>query len=216
MHSNLSKLIFYIVSYINEHESYVTKTKLLKILYLFDVEYYRLTGEIFTGFDWKYFHLGPWTQEYDDLLDTLISQDSLRVSSGSKGNEFFSTYEKVELGNLFGSFKEERPLTRVLKSWAEESASSILDYVYFQTEPMQSGKRYKRLDFTTVPREEVSLFRLDSSSKSQAQIQAIKEEVKEKLDILKKSHKRGFKVENKPRYDEVFFNAIEELELQNR
>ena len=29
-----------IVSYVNEHKGYVTKTKLLKLLYLFDVEFF--------------------------------------------------------------------------------------------------------------------------------------------------------------------------------
>ena len=40
--------------------SYFTKTKLLKLLYLFDVEYYRIHRIIFfTGFSWKFYHLGP-------------------------------------------------------------------------------------------------------------------------------------------------------------
>ena len=37
----VDNLIPAIVTWIAEHDSYATKTKLLRLLYLFDVEYYR-------------------------------------------------------------------------------------------------------------------------------------------------------------------------------
>ncbi len=42
MNQALVKLIPAIISAVVERGGYVTKTKLLKLLYLFDVEYYRL------------------------------------------------------------------------------------------------------------------------------------------------------------------------------
>ena len=38
---DLSNLILSIVSYVKDRGGYVTKTKLIKFLYLIDVEYYR-------------------------------------------------------------------------------------------------------------------------------------------------------------------------------
>ena len=58
--SSIEKLMIAIVSWAVEQGSYITKTKLLKLLYLFDVEYYRVHRRTFTGFSWKFFHLGPW------------------------------------------------------------------------------------------------------------------------------------------------------------
>ena len=37
----LAELITAVVSYVTKREGYITKTKLLKLLYLFDVEFYR-------------------------------------------------------------------------------------------------------------------------------------------------------------------------------
>ena len=53
----IDNLIPAVVTWVVEHDSYVTKTKLLKLLYVFDVEYYRHRST-FTGFGWKFFHLG--------------------------------------------------------------------------------------------------------------------------------------------------------------
>jgi hypothetical protein len=77
MNSSLPELIVAVVSYVTEHGGYVTKTKLLKLLYLFDVEFYRAHGRTFTEFQWKYFHLGPWTREFDPLLEGLLSKGDL-------------------------------------------------------------------------------------------------------------------------------------------
>ena len=68
MDKRLADLLVAIVSYVTTHDGYVTKTKLLKLLYLLDVEFYRAHGQMFTGFNWKYFHLGPWTDEFDPLF----------------------------------------------------------------------------------------------------------------------------------------------------
>ena len=73
-----ANLIPVIVTWIAEHDSYATKTKLLKLLYLFDVEYYRQHQHTrFTGFGWKFFHLGPWAAEYDPMLSGLLAHGVL-------------------------------------------------------------------------------------------------------------------------------------------
>ena len=74
---NIEKLIAAIVTWVVGEGSYVTKTKLLKLLYLFDVEYYRAHRETFTGFGWKFFHLGPWAAEFDPALDELVNRGTL-------------------------------------------------------------------------------------------------------------------------------------------
>ena len=73
----VDNLISAIVTWIAEHDSYATKTKLLKLLYLFDVEYYRQHRCKFTGFGWKFFHLGPWAAEYDPTLSGLLAHGVL-------------------------------------------------------------------------------------------------------------------------------------------
>lgn len=50
----LEKLIPAIVSHVNQQGGTVTKTKLLMLLYLFDIEWYRTHGETYTGFEWVF------------------------------------------------------------------------------------------------------------------------------------------------------------------
>jgi hypothetical protein len=78
------KLIHAIVSQVVEKGGYVTKTKLLKLLYLFDVEYYRVHRQTFTGFNWKFFHLGPWAREFDPLMEELVHSETLVESTSAK------------------------------------------------------------------------------------------------------------------------------------
>ena len=70
-------LIEAIANWIKDRDSYLTKTKLLKLLYLFDLEFFRAHGKTFTGFSWKFFHLGPWAAEYDDILQGLLADQAL-------------------------------------------------------------------------------------------------------------------------------------------
>src|ERR1700693_6525542 len=70
-------LVAAIITWIDEQDSYVTKTKLLKLLYLFDVEYYRVHRQTFTGFGWKFFHLGPWAAEFDPALEGLVTNGAV-------------------------------------------------------------------------------------------------------------------------------------------
>lgn len=48
----VGELIAYIVNDINSRGKLATKEKVLMLLYLFDIEYYRTHRETFTGFTW--------------------------------------------------------------------------------------------------------------------------------------------------------------------
>src|SRR5271154_3939278 len=87
---NIEKLVAAIVTWVVGEESYATKTKLLKLLYLFDVEYYRAHRQIFTGFSWKFYHLGPWATEFDDFLDEIVTSGMLLQQRSN--SEFETVY----------------------------------------------------------------------------------------------------------------------------
>ena len=72
------KLIAAVVTWVVEQGSYVTKTKLLKLLYLFDIEYYRVHRQTFTGFSWKFFHLAVYSDsDRNERSRFSRSQDAL-------------------------------------------------------------------------------------------------------------------------------------------
>ncbi len=214
MNQAVKSLIPAIAAFVKERESYLSKTKLLKLLYLFDIEYYRIHRETFTGFQWKFFHLGPWTNELDPLLDELtasvdlVARPNLKPEFDSKNYE---ASEEHDTGSLFTSHQDKGALESVLYTWAERSTSEILDYVYFRTEPMERGIRNAPLDFSTIPTQAPEKYTKPTSSTPSSEIARLRREFRERMARLKNREQERFDF-TPPRYDEEFLQAIGKLD----
>lgn len=207
-------LIAAIVAWIVEHDSYVTKTKLLKLLYLFDVEYYRRYQRTFTGFGWKFFHLGPWAAEYDTALGGLLAQEVL-TEQRSNSSEYETTFYKpsvaMDIHGVFSNAKDESILLEVLKRWGTRTTGEILNYVYFQTEPMEAGIRNQPLDFSLIAMERPAVYSRSSSGRSAADIRKLREQFERQQAEKKAEEQRPFAF-TPPRYDDEYFEAMAKLQ----
>jgi hypothetical protein len=211
MNSTLVELIPAIVSYVTSRGGYVTKTKLLKLLYLIDVDFYRVHRRTLTSFQWKYFHLGPWTNEFDPILDELIAGSFLQESRSDKSEydtRFFQSNESPDLAKLFHTFKDEAIVKIVLDTWGNRTTAEILDYVYFQTEPMEYGIRNERLDFSRISSYVPEPYKRSSSGKTKHEIARLRGEFKRKVPA---ANKPRFEF-TPPRYDGEFLEAMEKLD----
>jgi hypothetical protein len=216
MEPSLEKLIAAIVSHVQRNDGYITKTKLLKLLYLFDVEYYRIHRKTFTGLQWMYFHLGPWTDEYDPILRDLVSRNILIPSQSSNSDyetTFYRTPERVEVFKLFPQFGDEKSLRVVLNAWGNKTTAEILDHVYFRTEPMEKGERGKLLDFSVIPAEEPLRYKRSSSGKTPEQIRQLRKRFQQE-SAARATSKEARSI-TPPRYDEEFWEAMSKLETMN-
>jgi hypothetical protein len=212
MNSLLTQLVVAIVSYVTENGGYMSKTKLLKLLYLFDVEFCRAHGKTFTGFQWKYFHLGPWTGEFDPLLDKLITQGSLTehfVERPDFDAKFLRSSEPSNLRKPLDNYKDEAILKSVLDTWGPRTTGEILDYVYFRTEPMEHGVRNENLDFSRVLQQVPETYMRPASNKTAGEIKALRREFGKKIATQLSSPAFQF---TEPRYDEEFRVAMEKLD----
>jgi hypothetical protein len=102
------------------------KTKILKLLYLFDVEYYRFHRRTFTNFEWKFFHLGPWAAEYDSTLSGLVAQGVLsedRSNSYEYDTALYRPGERVERRRAVTTVKDESILLQVLNRWGRSTTA---------------------------------------------------------------------------------------------
>jgi hypothetical protein len=214
VNSNLNLLIRAIVSYITEHGGYVTKTKLLKLLYLFDVEYYRLHRQIFSGFEWKFFHLGPWTREFDSLLESLVAQTALVESASTRpeyDTKFYRTPESFDIQGIFQSFRDEATLKMILDTWGESSTGELLDYVYFRTEPMEYGVRNEPLDFSKIPEQAPPIYKRRPSGKTKQELEAARRRFR--VERAAQAQAPGTRLSvTPPNYDEEFFKALSKLD----
>jgi|SRR5579871_3055308 len=217
MNTALTELIPALVFYVTERGGYVTKTKLLKLLYLFDVEFYRVHGRIFTGLHWKFFHLGPWTIEFDPLLEELVEDNAIFETKSIKADhetKFYRASEPSDFGKLFEKYSDQAILTTILNMWAESTTGEILDYVYFRTEPMEYGIRNQPLDFSRIAQHRPLKYTRSSSGKSTKEIAAARQQIQE---LLKKAvaDKQAHFAFTRPKYDEEYFTALEKLDNEN-
>lgn len=207
-------LIPAIVTWIAEHDSYATKTKLLKLLYLFDVEYYRQYRRTFTGFGWKFFHLGPWAAEYDATLNGLIAHGIIseqHSNSSEYDTAFYKPTERVETRCPFANAKEEFILLAVLKQWGTRTTGEILNHVYFQNEPMEAGIRNQPLDFSLIATERPAVYSRSSSGKSPAEIRKLRAKFEHQQAERKAKEQQPFTF-TRPKYDEEYFEAMAKLQ----
>ncbi len=210
----VDNLIPAIVTWVVAHDSYATKTKLLKLLYLFDVEYYRQHRRTFTGFEWKFFHLGPWAAAYDPALSGLVAHGILleqRSSSSEYDTAFYKPGERVETRRAVTTVKDESILLEVLKRWGALTTGEILNYVYFQTEPMEAGIRNQPLDFSLISTERPAVYSRSSSCKSPAGIRKLRAQFERRQAEKKAEGQRPFTF-TPPKYDEEYFEAMAKLQ----
>lgn len=184
----IRKLIKAIISFVTEKESYVTKTKLLKYLYLIDIEYYRMHDKTLTGFNWIYYHYGPWAHEYEKIYEDMAAKEELRIDLSVRPDletQFLTTEEYVELEEALEDSELKSEAERILERWADEPLGKILDYVYFYTEPMERAIKGQPLDFSKVHKEKEKPYPLPKGTLSQKEIGQIKKQFYEKHKVIK-------------------------------
>jgi hypothetical protein len=209
---NAKNLIPAVVSYLSDRGVSVSKTKLLKLLYLLDVEYYRQHRKLFTGFDWKFFHLGPWTREFETVLSDLLNRGVL-AERPYETPEFESSLlhaeEHVDLRDVVPEPMNALLLQRVLNDWGTRSTVEILDHVYFRTEPMEHGIRNERLEFSWIPEEQPEMYRRRSSQAPPGHLAKKKREYQKRLAEL--ADRPDFQF-TEPQYDDQYFDALNTME----
>jgi hypothetical protein len=143
------ELMTLLLSLANQEGIQVGKTKLVKLLYLLEVEFYRENRQRLTDLKWVFFHYGPYPVGLDDLLESPdIEVLPRRLTDGRR----FEEVTVADAGQSGAGFDPalERLARRVVDNWGGLELSHLLNYVYFETEPMMHAVRGDVLDFSTV------------------------------------------------------------------
>lgn len=213
MKEQAKELALAILTRIEEREGTANKTKLLKLMYLADIENYRVTGETLTGFDWLFFLYGPWSSEYDTLLEQLDSEGSIHLekwSAGTVEGERVTARTRIPLDRLGLSTNAFFRAQRQIDTWADSGIPKLLDYVYFQTEPMQNAEKMKPLDFTKVSKEPPTLYKRLSSGTTPGEIQRLRRKFSE---VKSQAKDKSLSFQSAP-YDDAFVDALSLFERE--
>ena len=212
---DLELLIPGIATFIRDKEGAATKTKLLKLLYLLDIESFREKHETLTGFDWIFYKYGPWTPKYDEILLQLADAGKIRLSESGRGDfetTFINVTNPVPLSKVFPKATDELKARRILEAWAERPTGELLDYVYFHTVPMRDAQRGRPLDFEAILREEPPVdYRRAASDGSPDEL---KKKRKQFLNAIASAPKIASGHFIEPTYGNDYWTAIETMERE--
>lgn len=208
----LKQLVCGILTLVRHHGGFATKTKLIKLLYLIDVESVRDSRQRLTSLDWIFHLFGPWTREYDTLL-LEMEQDGLiqlRNEYGGREATFVNPIQLVDIGKLSIPITTCLAARQIIERWATEPTRKLLDYVYFETEPMENPIRGERLDFRSVkPRNQVPAYRPAKSTAPEKTVRKMRRKFEQLSSELPQPKF------TKPRYDSAFQDAVKFISLEN-
>ena len=130
----------------------LTKTAFVKYLYLLDVCVARhREGQKLTPWTWRFTHFGPYSRQAVKMMnsDGAIGQSEFKVDSRHRGTAYAlrpaTEYAPLpsDLGVPIGAQNE---LEQCMKKH-KTNLSSLLDFVYYKTEPMENAEPDDILDF---------------------------------------------------------------------
>ena len=129
------ELAVYIVARSRERRITLNRTRLVKLLYLVDVESIRARTAAVTGLEWAFLDHGPSAVELLSTLDELERNSAL----------YRATPEDAPDGDDWLSATR-RTVDSVVERFALLPTNELLDHVYFHTAPMAGALRGRPLD----------------------------------------------------------------------
>lgn len=121
-------------------------TRLVKLLYLADLEWRRRhAGQPLAQLTWRFLHFGPCAPELAPLLggpDVEISD----LKGGKAAHRLIFAPEDLQTSQVPEEVSQ--LAAQLVKEWGDADLNLLLDYVYFETEPMEAVSRGDLLDFS--------------------------------------------------------------------
>jgi hypothetical protein len=207
MKINTLDLIQYIVCYATEREMKLSPIRLVKFLYLTDLYWARENnGETLTEWPWKFVHYGPFCSESLEYIekahrDGLIEKNP--YESKFADDDYFLYWCKESRKDFERKLPIYllSPLREAISKWGDDTFG-LLDYVYFETEPMLEAKKGDLLDFSKAKKPEkpepIEMIKLSPKQVAKG---------KEIIERLKTKYKKGLESQARapePIYDEVY------------
>ncbi len=219
------QLVKYIVWLSGQFDAAVTETRLIKYLYLIDLYHARIKkGETLTGWPWAFVHFGPYCSEAYDTIEQAVELNLIEEKY------YDSKFERKDKFRLFSIGKAEQDrepsitkklhlyiitqLQKIIKQCGDDTAC-LLDFVYYDTEPMRDALPKQKLDFSIAQMPEIlPAIRMKKISPESLKKGAglLNNLSKKHKDAVKESEKRYREREEYGLYDNEYNKALEYLD----
>jgi hypothetical protein len=142
---DLRAIIAYIVARSLDRGITLTQTRLVKLLYLVDVDRVAGRAKPLSGLRWVFFHYGPYALE---LPETLAKMEGSEIITRRYGDAILYTFAPGAPSGDDWVSSAQRSVDRVVARFAPLEQNELLDHVYFHTGPMIGAKRGEPLDLS--------------------------------------------------------------------
>jgi len=122
-------------------------TRLVKLLYLADLEWRRRYGEPLADLSWRFFHYGPYADEFTGILGGP-DVERVEFERGKVAKRLTFSAESLQSSTL--PEEVQSLLATLVRQWGDADLNALLDHVYFDTEPMENARRGEPLDFSQL------------------------------------------------------------------
>lgn len=222
MNYDPEQMVKYIVWVASKNDTLLTWVRIVKFLYLADLYHARVSqGKTLSEWPWAFVHFGPYCGPAYEAVDQAANIGLINKKS------YESHFEGREKYDLFSCYLDDEPkiggtlhyyvvseLNSAIKKWGDDTGR-LLDYVYFETEPMRDARPNQRLDFFTASKPEVmARFEMKKiPSESIAKCQDIISRLKKKhLEAAEKQMEREKERITSGLYDENYEKAIKQMD----
>lgn len=129
--------------FVYKTKGHITKTQLVKFLYLADLYAVKWTGKQLTDLDWYYYLRGPWHEEIDSALSKMEGREICLQSKGK--TTLVGLGPEADPSEALGfPCSLEFVLENIRREWAgSDTIEDLLNYVY-ATAPMIEARAKHR------------------------------------------------------------------------
>jgi len=159
------QLVKYVVWLAGQFDATVTETRLIKYLYLIDLFHARIKqGKTLTDWPWAFVYFGPYCSEAYNTMEEAVKVGLIQEIY------YDSKYEDKDKFRLLSIDKEEQDeeppianelhlyitsqLEQIIKKYGDDTAC-LLDYIYYDTEPMRDALPDQILNFSLARKSEI-------------------------------------------------------------
>jgi hypothetical protein len=145
----VKRLLLYLVDQLQDMGASISSIRLIKLLYLIDMEYYQKHKRLLTTINWVFYKYGPYFFEWSEIVRSASLDLEIEEIDTLRGRGY--TYRSIEPQDISTevNFAAEQLIHHILERWGFEETKDILKYVY-STPPIKMGQRGSPLDFTLL------------------------------------------------------------------
>lgn len=147
----VQRLILFLVDQLQDLDAPISTIRLVKFLYLIDLENFHRYGETLTGIEWMRYKYGPYFFDLPEIIrSSSIDLDATELETERGKGVVYKALEPQSISGLV-PFATENMIIRIVQTWAHEDLKVLLQYVY-STDPVRNAEYGKRINFEQIRR----------------------------------------------------------------